>query len=258
MVQLLRLLGPYIVWLYPLGIIVLIVYLRSWLMSSRDLRASLFTLEREAAVRRMRRAATAAFCVFGALVALFCTQFFLARSVDWDTIIRPTPTPEFGATAAYVPTPAPGTPTTPTTPDPRTPSPTPRVTPTRRPTVRWVEPTTAPTPTPMPPALPASCSTPGVQIVQPSQGAFVSGRVDIRGTADIANFSFYKVELGLGEQPGRWTAIGDLHRAPVTDGFLDVLDTSGLPPGTYSIRLVVVDVTGNFPEPCEVQIVVTH
>jgi len=254
-VQLLRLLAPFIVWLYPVGILVLLIYLRGWLLASRDLRASLFTLERETATQRMRRAATGAFCVFGALVGLFVAQVFLGRNFDLNELIRPTATP--GLVIRESPSPTVGTPAPTHTPDPRTPSPTPSPTATRRPTLAFATPTPAPSPTPVP-APPANCSTPGVRITQPGAGQHVSGSVDIRGTASIANFSFYKVEIGLGEHPTRWTSISELHRTPVTDGFLDVLDASTLPAGTYSLRLVVVDVTGNFPPPCEVQIVVAH
>jgi hypothetical protein len=252
-VQLLRLLAPFIVWLYPIGILILLIYLRGWLLASRDLRASLFTLERETAVQRMRRSATGAFCVFGALVGLFVAQFYLGRSLDLNELIRPTPTPGF--IIPEVPTVTPATPSP--TVDVRTPSPTARPTATRRPTLEAVIPTVAPLPTATP-APPANCPTPGVQITQPGSGATVSGRVDIRGTANIPNFSFYKVEIGLGDHPSRWTSISDLHHTPVTDGFLDVLDASSLPAGTYSLRLVVVDITGNFPPPCEIQIVVAH
>jgi hypothetical protein len=82
--------------------------------------------------------------------------------------------------------------------------------------------------------------------------------VELRGTARIANFQFYKLELGQGERPTAWTTIGELHRSPVSDGLLDVWDTGALPAGTYSLRLVVVDVAGNYPGPCTIQVVVTH
>ncbi len=255
MVQLLQLLGPYVVWLYPIGIVVLVVYLRGWLTASRDLRASLFSLERESAIQRMRRAATGAFCTFGVLAGLFVVQFFVASTVDWSQIIRPTATPGFSispvareSTPSLSPTP---------TRDPRTPSATPSPTRTRRPTLPYYTPTPPQAQvTPLPPVAPGSCPTAGVQITQPRQAARVSGRVEIRGTASIDNFDYYKIEFGLGDSPNAWTSISDLHRTPVTDGPLDVLDTTGLPAGTYSIRLVVVDVTGNYPPPCEVRLIV--
>ncbi len=252
-VQLLQLLGPYLVWLYPIGIVVLVIYLRGWLTASRDLRASLFSLERESAIQRMRRAATGAFCTFGVLAAMFFVQFFVASTIDWSAIIRPTATPGFSIS----PIAHESTPEATATPDPRTPSATPSPTRTRRPTLPYYTPTPAEAAvTPLPPVAPGSCPTVGVQITWPRQAARVSGHVEIRGTASIANFDYYKIELGLGDSPNAWTSISEPHRSPVSDGPLDVLDTTGLPAGTYSIRLVVVDVTGNYPPPCEVRIVV--
>ncbi|MDI7277255.1 MAG: hypothetical protein QME94_14865 [Anaerolineae bacterium] len=254
MLRLLHLLAPYVVWLYPIGVLILLVYLRSWFTASRDLRASLFTLEREMAAARMRRAATGVFCVFGVLMGLFFAQFHLARAIDLNMWIRPTPTPELIGTSLWVPTPGPVTAT------PTGPTPTPTATATRRPTRQPVTPTPSPTntveATPTPP--PAHCPDENARIVQPGQGAQIRGRIDIRGSANIPGFQFYKIELGLGENPNRWTSISDVHRNPVSDGLLEVWDTSELPAGTYTVRLVVVDASGNYPAPCEVLVYVTH
>lgn len=46
------------------------------------------------------------------------------------------------------------------------------------------------------------------------------------------------------------------YEASVTDGPLGVWDTSSLPAGAYPFRLVVVDVTGNYPLPCEVPVAI--
>jgi len=105
-------------------------------------------------------------------------------------------------------------------------------------------------------APPAYCPEPGVSITQPGTGARVSGRVVIRGTASRDAFQFYKVEYGQGESPTHWNVINDIHRIPVTQNILEEWDTSGLPEGTYWLRLTVVDPTGNFPPPCEVRVIV--
>lgn len=259
MLRLLHLLGPYVVWLYPIGVLILLGYLRAWLRAGRDVRASLFSLEREMAVARMRRAASGTFVTFGLLMVLFAGQLFLGRSINWSEIIKPTATPDFLPTSLFVPTPAPGTPTTP---DPKyTPAPTSTRRPTPVPVTLIPSPTAPPlvteTPPPTPPP-PPSCSDAGVQIVQPGEGAQIEGRVDIRGTANIRGFQYYKLELGLGEEPTRWSSIADVRHNPVTNGLLEVWDTTDLPAGSYTLRLVVVDSSGNYPPPCEVRVYVTH
>ena len=257
MLRLLGLLGPYVVWLYPIGVVALLIYLRAWLVASRDLRASLFTLERDTALSRMHRAATGAFAVFGLLVALFLLQFYLGRTVDISELIRPTPTPEFMVHVDFDLTPTP-TPTMPTDVDlTSAPTPTRRATPHPITLVPTVD-TTPAEPTNTVSAPPAQCGNPGVQLLQPGQGARVRGSVDVRGTANIQNFQFYKIEMGLGEHPSGWSVIGDIHRNPVTSGHLETWETAALPAGTYTLRLVVVDASGNFPPPCEVHVTVAH
>jgi len=80
------------------------------------------------------------------------------------------------------------------------------------------------------------------------------GRIDIHGTANIPDFQFYKVEFASAEQPERWNSVTEEHKTPVTEGVLEVWDTSALPEGEYILRLTVVDKTGNYPTPCQVQV----
>ena len=84
----------------------------------------------------------------------------------------------------------------------------------------------------------------------------IAGQVTIRGTAQIDQFQFYKLEYGLGENPQQWNSIGDIHRSPVADGALGVWDTAGFPNGVFKLRLTVVDASGNFPAPCEVRVII--
>jgi len=86
-------------------------------------------------------------------------------------------------------------------------------------------------------------------------GAKVEGRVEIRGTADIEDFWFYKVEFAAGDSPSEWAYLGG-GREPVSDGLLFVWDVSGLPAGGYTLRLTVVDRTGNYPQPCDLQVII--
>jgi len=73
--------------------------------------------------------------------------------------------------------------------------------------------------------------------------------VPIVGTAVHEDFKFYKLEYGVGASPVNWSYF-DGARArsgrPARDA-----ERRSPAPGTYSIRVVVVDSTGNFPTPCE-------
>jgi hypothetical protein len=95
-----------------------------------------------------------------------------------------------------------------------------------------------------------------VVITSPGDGP-VSGSVEIWGTALSDSFWYYVIEL-LEPESQEWRAIGELHEEPVVDGLLGTWDTTDLPPGTYWLRLVVVDETGNFVPPYTVQVHVAN
>lgn len=100
-----------------------------------------------------------------------------------------------------------------------------------------------------------ACPDPRVNITWPQVNAHVEGAVEIRGTANIENFQYYKIEFGAGANPaeGDWHWIGE-GRNPVEQGLLLIWDTAGLSAGGYSVRLTAVDKTGNYPAPCQVQL----
>jgi len=85
-------------------------------------------------------------------------------------------------------------------------------------------------------------------------GAVLKGVVQIQGSACIDNFWYYKFEF-KSEGAKEWSFIKRFDK-PVESGVLGTWDTSALPAGTYLFRLVVVDKTGNYPEPCEVKVVI--
>ncbi len=95
---------------------------------------------------------------------------------------------------------------------------------------------------PNPQALP-------IAITSPSQNAVVRGTVPIVGTA--ADNAFWKYEVYFAAEPvpnDQWTFLGTVHERPVIDGLLETWETAGLPDGRYSIKLRVVDRTGNYRE----------
>lgn len=108
-------------------------------------------------------------------------------------------------------------------------------------------------------ALPlgASAQDPIAQINSPQPGAIVRDTVAITGTATHPAFSFYKVEFA--PEPGsNWSVIGETHSNQVQDGVLAQWNTQGVPDGSYSLRLTVVDQSGNYKEDVVRQVVVAN
>ncbi|MHB1417934.1 MAG: carboxypeptidase-like regulatory domain-containing protein [Chloroflexota bacterium] len=86
------------------------------------------------------------------------------------------------------------------------------------------------------------------EITAPAANAQVSGTVVVTGTATATDFQFYKLEFRMGSSPGQWSVIGSLHETQVTNGTLGTWDVSALPSGAYTLRLTVVDNTGNYSD----------
>lgn len=170
-------------------------------------------------------------------------------------VAPPTPTPTETASPTATPT------ETPTPTQTSTPTPTPtvvltatlEVTPT--PTA-LDEPTRTPTPTP-----PVTLEPPGsvrAAIFRPVQAQKVSGQVEVFGVADGPGFVSYAVAYAPGAEPlpADWLPIGIASTLPVSGGQLALWETDELPPGIYSLRLRVFDLTGNTHD-SQIQVEVT-
>jgi hypothetical protein len=234
-------------WVYGACALVALWYLRIAFVARRDRRHAVFTLEREAAMNRTYGAWTAAI----ALVVVMGLVYLLSTVVS-DAVAplvqeaKQPSTPQVVVAGNLTPSP-----TLPVSEVTSTKSPTPRPRPTRRP-----EPTPMPAPTTEKPASqPPSCPDARAVITAPGLNAEVSGMVPIFGTAVHEDFKFYKLEYGAGPHPGNWSYF-DGGENPVRNGRLGTLNAGALPTGTYAIRVVVVDTTGNFPTPCETIIVI--
>ncbi len=85
-------------------------------------------------------------------------------------------------------------------------------------------------------------------ITSPAPGSAVSGDVPIFGTAIIEPFQKY--ELHFKQEPSSDDAYIYFYgnTVPVQNGQLGVWQAGGLPPGTYSLRLRVVKLDGNYAE----------
>ncbi|HLY26836.1 MAG TPA: LysM peptidoglycan-binding domain-containing protein [Aggregatilineales bacterium] len=102
----------------------------------------------------------------------------------------------------------------------------------------------------------ALCPDPNVRITSPISGSAFSGKFTVMGTANIPNFSYYVIDYRFYTEWDRpFNSFGN-NQVPVTNGVLTVFDPapSRLPPGSYTIRLRVVDKYGGSPAPCSIQV----
>ena len=91
-------------------------------------------------------------------------------------------------------------------------------------------------------------------ITSPANGAQVEGAVTITGRARSSDFDGYRLEYQSDDEPGEWILIAS-SESPVADGELGTWETSGLPAGSYTIRLVVEDrLRGEISTRVEVQL----
>ena len=86
----------------------------------------------------------------------------------------------------------------------------------------------------------------------------VSGDLNVIGSATHENFQYYKIEAASGANAsGGWQHVGS-GQSPVVSGFLTTINTRNLANGIWTLQLVVVDLTGNFVDPCQVTVTVQN
>lgn len=96
-------------------------------------------------------------------------------------------------------------------------------------------------------------------ISSPSSNAVVQGVVPIIGSADYPSFQFYIVEFSPEPVTGdQWQIIGAIREQPVINGDLVTWDTTTVPDGSYTLRLRVVRLDGNYSEVFSQQVVVAN
>lgn len=158
-----------------------------------------------------------------------------------------------------LPTPTAAVPITPTnTPEPPPP---PTNTPEPTPTATVVAPpTNTPEPTPTaPPAVVAPvCADSRLAFFTPGVGQVLSGVVSITGRAAHENPDYYKLEYAVGANAEGGYVYFDGNKGQVDGGILGTLNTTALPNGEYTLQITMVDLTGNFPPPCRVSIVIQN
>lgn len=253
-------LATYAPWIYFVcGVVALYQMYRTWLVRA-ERRQAVFSLEREKAVRDLGNI----FSIAMSLLFVMGITYFMsttlvqaleplvneARSPSPDLDFVPTPTntplpaaeagaidpvPQLRATLATTLTPGETQPVD-----------------TSAPTI----PAIAATNTPAPIVQAPSCSNGSSIILRPGANEQVSGVITIVGTADHPSFQYYKIEYAPAGTNNWGYLSGDQNA--VVSGVLANINTAELGNGAWTIRLVVVDQTGNYPEPCQVTLFVEN
>ncbi len=87
-----------------------------------------------------------------------------------------------------------------------------------------------------------------VTITNPPEGTSVRGNITIEGSAVAANFATYQIEVGVGSNPQIFTVVHGPIYQMIEQGALAMFDTTQVPNGPYTIRLVVFNQAGNTQE----------
>lgn len=248
MAVIVQLISQYANYIYAACALVALWLLRSAILARRERMRAVFSLERETAMNRTYSTFRLAIVLLALMGIVYGISNFLVVAVE-PIIAQADPMPTLAflintpTPTALPPTETPAVTVTPTeTPRPRA---TPRPIPTD-------EPIALETPTPA--VVAPNCPDGRAIILEPGSGQQITGPVQMIGTSQTENFSYYKIEFKPANAPGDFGFY--LRReAPVQNGPLGVWDPGGLPAGDYLLRLVTVDITGNYGI-CTVRVIV--
>jgi hypothetical protein len=227
----LRFFRTYEMWIYVILALAGLVYIRKFILGWEELRRAAFGLERESAQSQVNQSAGMLVLLFMMAVAVFALVSFVAPAFPGSNpLVTPTMDLLASATTTLVVDSTQDAVSIPST-----------------------ESTTE-----LPPVEVSGegCIPGQIMLIEPAEGAEVSGVIIVRGTADIQNFGFYKYEIA---RPGEtvWLTI-QAGREIKQEGELGQWDTRTLAPGDYMLRLVVTDNQGQPLEPCVVQVRVNN
>jgi len=202
-------------WIYVLLLLTGVVYLRLALKWHKEVRSSQYGLERERASSKRTRAAGMLILILAAAIATFIISAFLVPQFPASPQATPIPTISLLAPA----------------------------------TNQGLSADLQTTPNS------AGCINENATITSPISGEEIRGLVEVRGTADISNFAFYKIEIRPSEPSSVWQVI-TAGTETLSDEMLGMWDTNLVENGVYLLQLVVTDTAGNAPLPCTVEVVV--
>jgi hypothetical protein len=259
----------YAPWIYAIcGLVALYQLYKIWAVRA-ERKQAVFSLEREKAINDTYSILAIALILLMTMGFTYFMSTTLAQAVEplVNEALVPTPALPFIVTPTNTPLAATPTPTWTVTPASGeiiasgeitpTAEPQEELPPTEETPVAVVEIPTA-TPVPAPIVVAPDCPDQRALLIRPGQNEVVSGDLNIIGSATHESFQFFKVEAALGANAtDGWQHMGG-GNAPVVSGFLTTINTRLLSNGTWTLRLVVVDLTGNFPPPCQVTVTVQN
>lgn len=240
MIEILRLLKTFEVWLYILLGVVGFFYLQKFVVALAEWRNTVFGLEKENAQRRINEAVTV--LVLAVLLAsgeFFITSFVLPNVPGIAILNTPTMNVLFTPTVTLHATYA-----------------TPLTTGTLSSTQNGTELATTPsgTKTVTPESSPSAngCIAGKLELTFPKDGDEVSGVVALKGTIAVTDFGFYKYEYSTAGS-NTWVTIAAGNQIK-SDGSIGNWNVSLLNPGDYQLRLVVYDNQGVALTPCVISV----
>ncbi|HPH97880.1 MAG TPA: hypothetical protein PKW33_16900 [Anaerolineaceae bacterium] len=194
-----------------------LVYLRKLILAFRDVQGTIFGMERDLAQGRLSGALSMLTLLGLMALGIFLTNTFIYPDLA-GTQKLPTPTVALASTSM------------------------PSMAASKQITPEAGGLTPTPDPTATPAAVESQCLKDKFEWTDPTNGAQISGVVELIGTIQLTNFGFYKYEY---TQPGlsSWTTIA-AGNDPKKEGTLGFWDTTLLPAGDYLLRLVATDNQG--------------
>ena len=204
------------IWIYIIIGLGALIYVRKFVIAWQELKEATFGLERQSAQSRLNQSA-----IMLVMVVEFSLVYFVAPASPGA---NPLPT----TTLDLLATPTTTLPEEAANPDAEEPP---------------AEETLQPTPKP-------GCIPNQIEITFPADGQEINGVVEIRGSADILNFGFYKIQIKRPDET-LWLTL-QAGNSVVQNEKLADLDTTQLIPGQYELGLVVVDNEAHSSPPCSV------
>jgi len=253
---------------YLFGALIILVNLRGWMLSRRDLGLAEFALERDLARRKQARSITWTLFAIEFVLAVFATSRVVAPTVRADMVSGPGAAsgPELVIFQTLAPNQATlvnaqGTPID------RTQLDAPFQTLTAKPPEDSVGVIATATLAPTPPSTiipgapaPIGCDAqagqpPGAMLEIPANGQVLYEAITVRGIASVQNFARYKFEISGPSTGGNFAPYGGDKTQPVREvGVLGQISLLPFDTGEYQFKLAVFDANDQLRASCTVTV----